>query len=50
MREIHFRSYRIIFLIIFGFQEMEKERQARLGPGGLDPVEVFESLPKVSTD
>ncbi|XP_013381693.1 hsp90 co-chaperone Cdc37 [Lingula anatina] len=25
--------------------EME-ERQARLGPGGLDPVEVFESLPK----
>ncbi|XP_022105979.1 hsp90 co-chaperone Cdc37-like [Acanthaster planci] len=26
-------------------EEMEKERQARLGPGGLDPVEVFESLP-----
>ena len=25
----------------------EEERQARLGPGGLDPVEVFESLPKV---
>lgn len=24
----------------------EEERQARLGPGGLDPVEVFESLPK----
>lgn len=23
----------------------EEERQARLGPGGLDPVEVFESLP-----
>ncbi|XP_033121850.1 hsp90 co-chaperone Cdc37-like [Anneissia japonica] len=26
-------------------KEMEAERQARLGPGGLDPVEVFESLP-----
>jgi cell division cycle protein 37 len=26
----------------------EEERQARLGPGGLDPVEVFESLPDVS--
>lgn len=25
----------------------EEERQARLGPGGLDPVEVFESLPEV---
>lgn len=25
----------------------EEERQARLGPGGLDPVEVFESLPDV---
>lgn len=24
----------------------EEERQKRLGPGGLDPVEVFESLPK----
>jgi cell division cycle protein 37 len=23
-----------------------EERQARLGPGGLDPVEVFESLPE----
>lgn len=23
----------------------EEERQNRLGPGGLDPVEVFESLP-----
>lgn len=23
----------------------EEERQARIGPGGLDPVEVFESLP-----
>lgn len=23
----------------------EEERQKRLGPGGLDPVEVFESLP-----
>lgn len=26
----------------------EEERKARLGPGGLDPVEVFESLPEVS--
>ena len=25
----------------------EEERQARLGPGGLDPVEVFQELPKV---
>lgn len=25
----------------------EEERLARLGPGGLDPVEVFESLPEV---
>lgn len=24
----------------------EEEKQARLGPGGLDPVEVFESLPE----
>ncbi|XP_046837696.1 hsp90 co-chaperone Cdc37 isoform X2 [Vespa crabro] len=24
----------------------EEERKARLGPGGLDPIEVFESLPK----
>lgn len=27
----------------------EEERKARLGPGGLDPVEVFESLPDVRT-
>lgn len=26
----------------------EEERQKRLGPGGLDPVEVFETLPVVS--
>lgn len=26
----------------------EEERQARLGPGGLDPVEVFETLPEVN--
>lgn len=25
----------------------EEERQARLGPGGLDPIEVLESLPEV---
>ena len=24
----------------------EEEKQKRLGPGGLDPVEVFESLPE----
>ena len=29
-------------------REEEEERKARLGPGGLDPVEVFESLPDVS--
>jgi len=28
-------------------KEEEIERQARLGPGGLDPVEVFESLPDI---
>jgi len=28
----------------------EEERNQRLGPGGLDPVEVFESLPKVLKD
>lgn len=29
-------------------EEYEKEeREKRLGPGGLDPQEVFESLPKV---
>lgn len=27
----------------------ETEKQKRLGPGGLDPVEVYESLPPVST-
>lgn len=25
----------------------EEERQERLGPGGLDPIEVMESLPEV---
>lgn len=28
-------------------EQEEEERKARLGPGGLDPVEVFESLPEV---
>lgn len=28
----------------------EEERAKRLGPGGLDPVEVFESLPQVSCE
>uniref|UniRef100_A0A182K0E8 Hsp90 co-chaperone Cdc37 n=1 Tax=Anopheles christyi TaxID=43041 RepID=A0A182K0E8_9DIPT len=27
-------------------EQEEEERKARLGPGGLDPVEVFESLPE----
>lgn len=27
----------------------EEERQKRMGPGGLDPVEVYESLPPVSS-
>lgn len=26
----------------------EEERKARLGPGGLDPLEVIETLPEVS--
>lgn len=30
------------------FVMQEEERKARLGPGGLDPVEVFEALPEVS--
>ena len=29
------------------FFSLQQERQKRIGPGGLDPVEVFESLPKV---
>lgn len=29
-------------------EQEEEERQARLGPGGLDPIEVFETLPEVS--
>lgn len=28
-------------------EQEEEERKARLGPGGLDPVEVFETLPTV---
>lgn len=28
----------------------EEERQKRLGPGGLDPVDVYESLPPVSSE
>jgi len=27
---------------------VEEERQKRLGPGDLDPVEVYESLPRVN--
>ena len=26
---------------------LQEEKQKRLGPGGLDPVDVFESLPEV---
>ena len=29
-------------------EKEEEDRLARIGPGGLDPVEVFESLPEVS--
>lgn len=29
-------------------EQEEEERKARLGPGGLDPVEVYEELPEVS--
>lgn len=31
-------------------QVEEEERQKRLGPGGLDPVEVYESLPPILQD
>lgn len=31
-------------------QYEDEERQKRLGPGGLDPIEVMESLPKVKHD
>ena len=31
----------------FFYSLLQEERQKRLGPGGLDPVEVFESLPEV---
>ncbi len=30
--------------------EKELERRARLGPGGLDPLEVIGTLPRVSWD
>ncbi len=29
-------------------KEEEEERQKRLGPGGLDPLEIIETLPSVS--
>ena len=28
----------------------EEEKEKRLGPGGLDPVEVIETLPQVKVD
>lgn len=28
-------------------EQEEEEKKARLGPGGLDPVEVYEELPDV---
>jgi cell division cycle protein 37 len=31
-------------------EEEERERLERLGPGGLDPADVFESLPKVTLE
>lgn len=29
-------------------EQEDEEREARLGPGGLDPIEVYEELPDVS--
>lgn len=29
-------------------EQEEEEKKARLGPGGLDPVEVYEELPDVN--
>ena len=34
-------------IILIFYPLLQVERQKRLGPGGLDPVEVFESLPEV---
>lgn len=31
-------------------EQEQQQRQRKLGPGGLDPVEVYQSLPKVNTD
>lgn len=31
-------------------EQEEEDRKARLGPGGLDPVEVYEELPDVSNN
>lgn len=31
-------------------EQEEEERKARLGPGGLDPMEIFETLPEVLKD
>lgn len=28
-------------------EQEEEDRQERLGPGGLDPVEIYQSLPEV---
>ena len=42
---IHRRAKEKIEAAIAEAEEEEKEK--RLGPGGLDPVEVFESLPDV---
>lgn len=35
------------FVYKYEYIAIQEERQKRLGPGGLDPVEVFESLPLV---
>ena len=35
-----------LFIIPFPVA-IQEEKKKRMGPGGLDPVEVFESLPKV---
>lgn len=38
-----FQHYIALYIICV----QQEEKQKRLGPGGLDPVEVFDSLPKV---
>ena len=41
-----FITLAVLILIPIALQVVEMSREERLGPGGLDPVEVLESLPK----